>query len=715
MKKYKNVVINKILISFTLIAIISAGCAKKTNENKADADEAGITEEYVYAPEFELFDISSNPLQGKSRGSFCEALVKENKVHTVIHYLNGSGTFAVMTDIDTGEYSTERINYVDSYYDAVNGFASYDRKNNILYLYDNYWKLAGSVELGSIVKDVTNNGLTFSCNDIVVDNEGNIAVAGGNVILLFDSEYNLLRNICVPNYIENVQDLMVTQSGSWYVSGSRGTNIYMLDMEHGEVGAELEVTYDIRSWGNKVPGIYEDGFYYCGHDYIYRYDEKTGGFETMFCPSDYGINADYNSAFYVDAEGVLYIGNKLDDDGTAISYEVARAEKRPASEVKKRTELVLGCISWANQQDRLPVLQFNKYNQDYYVTVKDYYSTSDDLDTARQNFYNDLITGKGADIFWISYGSSIIDVANLGKKGILLDLYELMDADEEVDRDDFVPNMLKQMEYEDGKLYAIYFQPMLNYFAGKSSVFDGYEQWNYRTLLDIMQDHPDSQLIVQLPRESVMHRFLWYSMGNFYNVETGECFFDSDEFKAMLQILSTIPENMDYAVLDSLPQMLDNEKVLMYYGSASSFPPKNIADYFGKNEVTYLGVPSSGGAAQIEFWMGIAINAQSPNIQAAWEFVKCYFDKEYQNGINLPITREYLEYEIKNDGKDMSEEQVQTVYYLIDNAVGKRYYNEDIYNIIEEEVQGYFAGAKSLDDTAANIQNRVQLYIDEKR
>ncbi|MGN1188561.1 MAG: hypothetical protein ACI4R6_08700, partial [Lachnospiraceae bacterium] len=348
MKKYKNAAINKLLILFVLIMTISAGCTKKGSDSNVNADGAGSIEEYVYTPEFILLDISRNPLQGGSKGSYCATFVKENKVHTVIHYLNGSGTFAVMTDIDTGEYSTERIDYVDSYYDAVNGFASYDRMNNILYLYDNDWKLAGSVELGSIVKNVTNNGLTFSCNDIVVDNEGNIAVAGGNVILLFDSEYNLLRNIRVPNYIENVQELMVTQSGSWYVSGSWGTNIYMLDMEHGEVGAELEVTYDIRSWGNKVPGIYEDGFYYCGHDYIYRYDEKTGGFETMFCPSDYGINADYNSAFYMDAEGVLYIGNKLDDDGTAISYEVARAEKRPASEVKKRTELVLGCISWAN-------------------------------------------------------------------------------------------------------------------------------------------------------------------------------------------------------------------------------------------------------------------------------------------------------------------------------------------------------------------------------
>lgn len=44
-----------------------------------------------------------------------------------------------------------------------------------------------------------------------------------------------------------------------------------------------------------------------------------------------------------------------------------------------------------------------------------------------------------------------------------------------------------------------------------------------------------------------------------------------------------------------------------------------------------------------------------------------------------------------------------------------RDYDSDIYAIIDEEAQAYFAGSRSLDDTATIIQNRVQLYIDEKR
>ena len=37
------------------------------------------------------------------------------------------------------------------------------------------------------------------------------------------------------------------------------------------------------------------------------------------------------------------------------------------------------------------------------------------------------------------------------------------------------------------------------------------------------------------------------------------------------------------------------------------------------------------------------------------------------------------------------------------------------YEIVEEESKAYFAGDKSVDETAATIQNRAQTYINESR
>ena len=79
----------------------------------------------------------------------------------------------------------------------------------------------------------------------------------------------------------------------------------------------------------------------------------------------------------------------------------------------------------------------------------------------------------------------------------------------------------------------------------------------------------------------------------------------------------------------------------------------------------------------------------------------------------LPTMKKYIDAEIEECEKSKSEEQ--NIYYLLENCVGASFYDEDIYTIIDEETQGYFAGVKSLDDTVATIQNRVQLYIDEMR
>ena len=53
--------------------------------------------------------------------------------------------------------------------------------------------------------------------------------------------------------------------------------------------------------------------------------------------------------------------------------------------------------------------------------------------------------------------------------------------------------------------------------------------------------------------------------------------------------------------------------------------------------------------------------------------------------------------------------------YLLGTCIGMRDYDSAIYAIIDEEAQAYFAGSRSLDDTVTIIQNRMQLYIDEKR
>ena len=62
----------------------------------------------------------------------------------------------------------------------------------------------------------------------------------------------------------------------------------------------------------------------------------------------------------------------------------------------------------------------------------------------------------------------------------------------------------------------------------------------------------------------------------------------------------------------------------------------------------------------------------------------------------------------------MTQEQVDQILDLINTTTAVYGYDESILNIISDEATAYFAGEKSLDDTANMIQSRVNLYVAEQ-
>ena len=57
-------------------------------------------------------------------------------------------------------------------------------------------------------------------------------------------------------------------------------------------------------------------------------------------------------------------------------------------------------------------------------------------------------------------------------------------------------------------------------------------------------------------------------------------------------------------------------------------------------------------------------------------------------------------------------DQVMDLYNAIDTLASS---DNSIYDIVKEVAGSYFAGARSLDDAAALIQNKVTIYVNESR
>ena len=62
-----------------------------------------------------------------------------------------------------------------------------------------------------------------------------------------------------------------------------------------------------------------------------------------------------------------------------------------------------------------------------------------------------------------------------------------------------------------------------------------------------------------------------------------------------------------------------------------------------------------------------------------------------------------------------TQEEIDVVMSLIDNVELYMPANSEIINIMLEEMESYFAGGKSKEATVAVIQDRVQLYLDERK
>ena len=63
----------------------------------------------------------------------------------------------------------------------------------------------------------------------------------------------------------------------------------------------------------------------------------------------------------------------------------------------------------------------------------------------------------------------------------------------------------------------------------------------------------------------------------------------------------------------------------------------------------------------------------------------------------------------------LTEEMADEIIAFIKSLDHVIRYNVPVNNIIKEEAAQYFAGQKSLDDTARIIQNRVSTYVAERR
>jgi ABC-type glycerol-3-phosphate transport system substrate-binding protein len=292
---------------------------------------------------------------------------------------------------------------------------------------------------------------------------------------------------------------------------------------------------------------------------------------------------------------------------------------------------------------------------------------------------------------------------------------------------------------------------------GKSSILGEKTSWTFNDLKEVLAGMPEgTNSFGDMTKENFLNMILMYCGREFVNIDTGKCTFDSQNFIDMLEFANTFPEEIDYDYSDDTEwekywqdyqsQYRENKTLLMSaYISSLRDMNYQINGYFGE-DVSFVGFPTETGNGSVltNSSTAFSISSKSANKDAAWQFVRYYLTDEYQNKLEwgLPVSQAALDVKAKEatqknfymDGDEkveyddyfdingesvvlepLSQEQVDEIVQFIQTVKVINYYNQDIYNIVSEEANSFFAGQKSAQDVAKVIQSRAQIYVDENR
>ena len=293
--------------------------------------------------------------------------------------------------------------------------------------------------------------------------------------------------------------------------------------------------------GDDVYDIYYD---YNGNIYGYKFDTDTKDKVIDWIECD--INSNNLNSYSILPDGrVIAFENTYDDQTQTNTMQLIVMTRVDAASVVNKTVLTFACmyLDW-NMRDA--IVKFNRASNTHRIVVRDYseYNTDDDYTAGIQKLNTEMLSGKLPDMIDINTYSMPIE--QYAAKGFLTDLYELIDADADLNRESFVQPVLKALESADGKLYQLPNTFAVSTAIALDKVAGDYDTWNLASVKDAMTKlrtaRRSSTCTARSPtfsRPASPATSTPLSTGR-----TAGAHFDSDEFKALLSLPTSSPTPM---------------------------------------------------------------------------------------------------------------------------------------------------------------------------
>lgn len=491
----------------------------------------------------------------------------------------------------------------------------------------------------------------FFVSSICANEEGIMVVSNEGVNLYSLKDGSLIRNMCKtdPDTFEGVLYVLTDGTVIMIDDTTMNNKVNVYDEKTGEF-VEKQVLPSAMQSAMVFPGT-KYSFYLAGEDGVYGMNLDNG----QLSPVVNFVNSD------LDLQGVSRL-IELDEGRLLIqAYEndnsvgVYTLEPVAPEDVEEKKELTLAGY-YMDAEVRTQVIEFNKSSSKYRIKIVDYsqYDLDSDYDennadndtTGLTRLNTDIGTGNAPDIMLLSAG---MPVSSFISKGVLMDLTDKYEADKEIDKSDFLQNIMDAFR-TDGKMFVVVPSFTIVGVSGKTKYIGDGKDLTLEKAKKIAASKGinENALFGLADRAGVFSSAIEFSGDQFIDTEKNTCDFNNEDFRQLLEFAKNCPETIsEEQYNDYYTQYLSDSALLAVQYINSIFDYYYMTrQLFGDINVTVTGFPSKNNKGPIiasynEF--GISNSTSEPD--GCWEFVRRFLLPEYQMSIesSLPVSEKAID------------------------------------------------------------------------
>ena len=516
----------------------------------------------------------------------------------------------------------------------------------------------------------------------------------------------------------------------WYQDMGGELLFYYLNEESGQFTAQISFPYDGDEAGIlQVFGALDCIWIATGQS-LYCFDLQENTPEKILSWKNPYINLDGGNLRLLGENSLkelVLLFQKIDASGFTL-YEKAVISWADEGLLPQKETITLGTMLINGQPTadvEETVRQFNRYSQKYCVELVHYFPR-DETGEIMENVYLDILQGQAPDLIDVS----ALDVASLADKEVFENLEPYLKDSQVIQKENILENVWEEGQIGGKFRLVIPFFRVNTYVSHAPAPGQG---WTFEEFTQYAAAHPDTPLVVYMSYRQALGIALFAGMDSFVDYERGKCNFTDASFSALLTeirdmcMIQTGPME-DSVTVEEFQSFFEEGAVLLQeisFGSTEEF--LLLQQQYGSAS-SWKGYPSLSGEPyhKMSSQLRLSMNSASKNKEGAWAFLEFLLSRENQERSRLlasfPVRKDSFEQYIRTSAQTAEPEKIdasaQDIALLVETIqashMDNRNIDDDVFRIVCEESEAFFAGDKTVEEVTGLIQNRVQLYLSER-